>query len=186
MRAWVFGLAAAATLGVASASAATVTKSYDFSASGFYSIYGGTPTTDPVTGSFTVTWDSSAPLTNVTTGVSGTLNIPYDAGLAFTYDTFFDGYLIIGGQMNGPSGMAYPSNDFWLSFFGPLTDTQRSASFGYTNNVGVFFANDVSVTVEAPSAVPEPASWALMIGGFFGLGHPLRRSRQSAARRPAA
>jgi hypothetical protein len=28
-----------------------------------------------------------------------------------------------------------------------------------------------------PGGVPEPASWALMIGGFFGMGAVLRRSR---------
>jgi len=33
------------------------------------------------------------------------------------------------------------------------------------------------LSAETLAAVPEPASWALMIGGFFGLGLALRRRR---------
>ncbi|MFI4966748.1 MAG: PEPxxWA-CTERM sorting domain-containing protein [Caulobacterales bacterium] len=35
------------------------------------------------------------------------------------------------------------------------------------------------------SAVPEPASWAMMIGGFFGLGAVLRKRRSLPAARTA-
>jgi hypothetical protein len=33
----------------------------------------------------------------------------------------------------------------------------------------------------ALGAVPEPASWAMMLLGFFGLGAMLRRARRSTA-----
>jgi hypothetical protein len=49
-------------------------------------------------------------------------------------------------------------------------------------NGGVFF-DDVSVT---PSAVPEPATWAMMLAGFGGLGAAARMRRRTAAAAPAA
>jgi hypothetical protein len=48
---------------------------------------------------------------------------------------------------------------------------------------GVVFDNLVVSGTQAPmSAVPEPATWALMLMGFFGAGAALRHAR----RRPAA
>ena len=41
-------------------------------------------------------------------------------------------------------------------------------------------------TLEAPSAVPEPMSWALMLTGFMGLGAALRFSRRQGAALTAA
>jgi hypothetical protein len=51
-------------------------------------------------------------------------------------------------------------------------------SFG--SSVGNFGALDVTYTA-TPGGVPEPASWALMIGGFGLAGAALRRWRVSAA-----
>jgi Protein of unknown function (DUF642)/PEP-CTERM motif len=45
-------------------------------------------------------------------------------------------------------------------------------------NGGVFFDD---IRVSGPAAVPEPASWALMIGGFGLAGAALRRRRSAAA-----
>jgi hypothetical protein len=38
-----------------------------------------------------------------------------------------------------------------------------------------------SIDAQLPAAVPEPASWALMIGGFAGMGGVLRRRKRPAA-----
>ncbi|PZQ64580.1 MAG: hypothetical protein DI570_04800 [Phenylobacterium zucineum] len=43
------------------------------------------------------------------------------------------------------------------------------------------FSNFTFTTVTAPGAVPEPATWALMIGGFGLTGAALRRRRAGAA-----
>ncbi|THD65069.1 MAG: PEP-CTERM sorting domain-containing protein [Phenylobacterium sp.] len=65
-----------------------------------------------------------------------------------------------------------------------------------TNRGGVIDALDTFTTEFTPDAgvdvaelrsgesilgVPEPASWALMLGGFFGLGGALRRRRTALA-----
>jgi hypothetical protein len=48
----------------------------------------------------------------------------------------------------------------------------------FTNTVGGgnggVFLDNISV-----SAVPEPAAWALMLSGFFGLGAMVRASRRT-------
>ncbi len=57
------------------------------------------------------------------------------------------------------------------------TQTADSSLHFYGNSATVSLAIDKSV---APSAVPEPATWALMIVGFGSAGHMLRRRRRSA------
>ncbi|WP_254602811.1 PEPxxWA-CTERM sorting domain-containing protein [Sphingomonas bacterium] len=48
----------------------------------------------------------------------------------------------------------------------------------FTGGAGIAFG---SVTVSAEPAVPEPATWAMMIGGFGLAGAALRRRRTSVA-----
>ncbi|THD59164.1 MAG: PEP-CTERM sorting domain-containing protein [Phenylobacterium sp.] len=38
-----------------------------------------------------------------------------------------------------------------------------------------------SFAIGWPNAVPEPATWALMLTGFFGVGGMLRRRQAAAA-----
>lgn len=56
---------------------------------------------------------------------------------------------------------------------GPLT----SFSFKATANTSGFLQFD-NIVVDSVSAVPEPASWAMMIIGFFGVGGALRKARR--------
>lgn len=57
--------------------------------------------------------------------------------------------------------------------------TQLISSFGYTAQVSD--GADIMVTDLASGAVPEPASWALMITGFGLVGSALRRRRTANA-----
>lgn len=61
------------------------------------------------------------------------------------------------------------------------TATAASAStnlaFNFQHNPRFWFLDNVSVTA-VNGAVPEPATWAMMLIGFFGLGAALRRRRQ--------
>ena len=65
------------------------------------------------------------------------------------------------------------------SIFG---DTTTHGAFAYSSvtNVGANAGAELGsgrLTVPSLSAVPEPASWALMLVGFFGLGAAVRRRR---------
>ncbi len=49
-------------------------------------------------------------------------------------------------------------------------------NFGAYNNPSFFLLDDISV-----SAVPEPATWALMVAGLAGVGFMLRRSEKTVS-----
>lgn len=63
---------------------------------------------------------------------------------------------------------------------GKLIATVDPDANGYCNRSGIC---DLSfrVTGTTPAAVPEPAGWAMMVGGFGLLGAALRRRRPAAA-----
>lgn len=50
---------------------------------------------------------------------------------------------------------------------------------GVTANSGDFIVNNVVVDPNAPTGVPEPAAWALMLLGFGGVGAAVRRARKA-------
>jgi hypothetical protein len=66
---------------------------------------------------------------------------------------------------------------------GALTFVGFEAGPGeYFTSVNYSGPNATGATdIQLGSAVPEPASWALMIGGFFGLGGALRGARRRTA-----
>lgn len=63
------------------------------------------------------------------------------------------------------------------TFFG-LTSTTGFRSFTLTSRNGMGVFDNLSFGGLA-SAVPEPATWAMLIAGFAGTGLMLRRSRQN-------
>ena len=72
------------------------------------------------------------------------------------------------------------SNLDWTKFFGTFTATGSSATLTFTNltggtNEGIFL-DAVSV-----QAVPEPATWMMMILGFGAIGGAMRTSRRKRA-----
>lgn len=83
------------------------------------------------------------------------------------------GYTVSDTTPNGDPGILY--EQFTTTFLA----TGATTRIAFTNGtVGDNYAglDDVSLT-----AVPEPATWAMMIGGFFGVGGALRQSRRRAA-----
>ena len=95
------GLATAAALLLGSAGlakAALITQTYNITASGF----GAGAPVDPVTGSFTVTFDNASDiLADTTSGITvNSLNIAVGSAVGFNYSTAGD-ILDIGGIQNG-------------------------------------------------------------------------------------
>ncbi len=80
------------------------------------------------------------------------------------------------------AGLTYYGNEEFPSVGGPVT-LRLSQSFGYSVAGGATYGNDRlgSVTLAAASPTPEPAAWALMIGGFGLVGAAARRRRSTLA-----
>src|SRR6185436_19925794 len=91
----------------------------------------------------------------------------FQASGEFDIDTFF--------RMAGPNG----ENDLSHDLFGQVgfvarADTYQFESFSFTTEGGATF--------KATPAVPEPESWALMLGGLAVMGLLARRRGSRAAR----
>jgi len=77
-------------------------------------------------------------------------------------------------------GLSFPYSQVAGTFVAPEADTDLRFSFSNTN--GYFELDDVSLTFVSGPAIPEPASWAMMIGGFALAGGALRQRRKVAVR----
>jgi hypothetical protein len=185
-------LAAGALLCVsATAHAALITKTFDFTASDFFnetlfSTFHGSPPVDPVMGSVTITYDPSVALGSLaTTGITiNSLNIKFGgAPIAFDYSpAAFGGSLVFGTEVvPGTIGIGNASDDFFMSISGAAGDTPTFGSFHYgqaTISDAVFGTLTGSLTTEssAPvSSVPEPSSFLLLAASLATLGLIRRR-----------
>jgi len=74
-----------------------------------------------------------------------------------------------------------PASSGFTHFTGSVVAASSNASlaFGFRDDPGFWFLDDVSLVNGA--AIPEPASWALMLAGFLGAGVAIRSSRRRAA-----
>jgi hypothetical protein len=181
-------VAGAIALGVGAANAAIVSDLVTFTASGFTSAFGQTVPTDPVTGSFTITFDPTQTYTDQQAGITlNSLNISLGSALAFDYSPTGNtngaaDELVVGGAQDG-AGSVYLSptvyDDFYLHIL-TYSSTPTFQQVGYTTssatpNSNYFFtdlpdsgAGSVTVT-PITGSTPEPATWAMMLAGFAGL-----------------
>jgi hypothetical protein len=112
-------------------------------------------------------------------GISQTLAT--GAGLYnISFDLSNDAGAFFSADFGGANLLTNPPNEgvTHYSFTNVAASGPVTLSFSFHNPPQYYTLDNVSVT----AGVPEPASWALMLTGFFGLGATLR----AASRRTAA
>lgn len=169
------------------ASAAIITQRFDFTATNFQALGAGAPPVNTVIGAVTITYDTEAEVNFVTSGITlNALNIALDSPLTYSYLPSFGGGLMRITGFEGLHGVGWGTNDFALNVPNVTgTGYPNLPQFIYAKSGinGAFAADRTMVTI---SAVPEPMTWGLMIGGFGLAGVALRRGRANAhALKPA-
>jgi len=166
-------LAATAALFTTPASAATITRSFAFTATDFFYPVGGPASVDPATGRVTVTFDTAFDQFDFASGVTFSGNFAPGGPVGYTY--LADDDLLVVGTLCGcgePVGTLFSNRDaFGLGIVG-ASGVPMFAFFGLSEAATgtVALADQVSV-----AAVPEPATWLAMIAGFGLAGTALRR-----------
>jgi hypothetical protein len=175
--------------GASSAQAATVTSSYVFTAQ---SLSGPTPHHE---GSFSVAWDTEAEVLTLTSISFGIADLVFDTATAGAGGFPATDLLVVGGNTSAVGSVVAGTTDFFLLFIDAgafdlagLPSSPSDGVFAYSQVgfplIGNAYMGDTAEpmtlrltgrTVEG--AVPEPSTWALMIGGFGLAGASLRRRR---------
>lgn len=106
-------------------------------------------------------------------GADNLLVAEYGAGAVGAYQIDANGNPIVSTRQTFLSGLSGAEG----ALIDPLTGDFLFSTFGSGNQL---FVIQGFVAPPQPSAVPEPASWALMIIGFGAAGAALRRRRRGA------
>lgn len=124
------------------------------------------------------------------TAFDGVLNNPltitYADGvisrLEFNINARTDGdvtFTFAGGDSDGVILGAYGIDSSGSNFFNTFNGTFRSVTMSFSNGATVDDLRQIRVTAAA-AAVPEPATWALMLMGFGAIGASLRMRKKRA------
>jgi hypothetical protein len=147
---------------------------------------------------FTVGWEQYGGLdgTGYQTGTVSSPNVAYNAygypasisaisssGFTLTSADFTaawgDQWVYVNGTQVGGGVL---SDSFWTTTSGPVLHT-----FNWTNVASVTFSTSYAqlamdnLTLTPSGAVPEPASWALMLGGFGLVGGAMRMRKRTVS-----
>lgn len=80
-----------------------------------------------------------------------------------------------GGTQTIATSGAVTGTGSWMQFGGSFVATATTANLSIFNDNSQASGNDYGLDLISVTAVPEPASWALMLGGFGLLGTAARR-----------
>ena len=168
------------------ASAAIVTRNMDIDV-GFVGAEIGD--SNRLQGSFTITYDdavdSFGTIPNSVTIVTGgndkfhlnSINYNFYAGLTYQFRAS-DQMMCLGTALTNCFALGYP-NDFVVVVKGANSDGVHTPYLAKFFESGTEFQYaDGGLTMSTVSAVPEPATWAMMIIGFGAVGSMVRTSRR--------
>jgi len=168
---------AVALLGASAANSTIISRAFDVKGSDFYLFYGdgSVAPTDPLEIKFTLTFDNSADQDVSTAGLNITyFNLPYST--TWAYYKKDDLITIASNAYSG--GCSNFDDSYCLFIYNASTDFPWTNFVSeFTKSRGFWLANSVQVTSQS---IPEPASWAMMIGGFGLVGGALRSRRRVA------
>ena len=88
------------------------------------------------------------------------------------FGTTLFGETIVGAHFGNVAGPAGNVSVFWLFDFG----TEGATSITLDDVQG--FSNAALYTTGTPPAVPEPATWSMMLMGFGAAGYAMRKRRE--------
>jgi hypothetical protein len=80
-------------------------------------------------------------------------------------------------DLTDPASFAYTSYNFNVT----ATSAQTALTFQFRNDSSLYRLDNVLVLGAPVSAVPEPATWAMLMLGMFGVGAMMRLRRRPAA-----
>jgi hypothetical protein len=178
-------VAALAIAAAMPAEAATITRDYVFTGSNIQTTFGNAVSpVSTVNLTFRVTFDPLVEQLNAPTGAMLTgANIPLGSAFRHSFIPNNMDRMSVGGAANGTFGVGVSNDDFTLDFRNALSDTPQFTVFFFSTAAtsgSVFraFSGQISSV-----AVPEPASWAMIIAGFGILGAAMRyRHRKASVR----
>ncbi len=153
-----------------SAHAATIIKSLQLDAINFSDGVADTSV------AFNLNFDNSFDFSNNTTGVTSIFS-PFGP-LKIGYSASNDILSIVGGNGSATPGGCGNSAGSFCSFIYNISSATPSSNFFLVAPLnGTFgFAGNVSISV--PGAVPEPATWLLMLLGVGFVGGAMRSSKR--------
>lgn len=100
---------------------------------------------------------------------------------ATSFSAMWDGQILAGSELTNPN-----SNSAYVLYSFVVTGTgSDTLSFHETDVPSWMALDDISVTANV-GAVPEPATWAMMLLGFGAIGFAARRKRPHVAAVQAA
>ncbi|BAK65282.1 hypothetical protein SLG_06070 [Sphingobium sp. SYK-6] len=147
----------------------------DWSANGWYVYEGEQSPYTPASGSFRAYADSSSPTGTMMWAAPITFGGAYFAG----FNTLLVD-LYLGGSLVSSTGAVSLSAAPTLIGNGYAGLVDKVVITGSGGNFWVI--DDVTYDVASAGAVPEPATWAMMIGGFALAGGAMRRQRATRIR----